>query len=245
MTFLYDAVRTWASGVFGATSQQIDYWGVWVFVGSVVIFMFISTIQDLIKETSRAKIMSVGRPVWEPKGFKGNELRDALYIEFKNVGGDAARVVHAVVKWKTMQGELRAENNGRWHITNRQIELGHPLQSVDMYPNEEVYRLHFAIKSSDGKDMYAWYRVRDEQGEMFKLADKSYRVEITLTDSQRSSWKFKYPVENEQKSQRKVDEQITPTVPRKKKRSAKKVDSIEDSPIPVNKSSVIKMQKRK
>ena len=70
MTFLYDAVRTWASGVFGATSQQIDYWGVWVFVGSVVIFMFISTIQDLIKETSRAKIMSVGRPVWEPKGFK-------------------------------------------------------------------------------------------------------------------------------------------------------------------------------
>lgn len=198
IAFLGDVVKIVPQQASGLTDEQISLVGTSVFVISVFIFMLVSLLQDIARETSRPNIKALTvKPVWEPKEFAGGIWRDALSIEFKNLGGDAALFVSATIKWKSLKGETIPENHGRWHITNRKINLGEPLEYVDMLPNNLEHRLHFAIKSPDGKQMYAWYRLKDEQAAMVELSETPYRVEIVLTDSLRRAWKFKYLVQNE------------------------------------------------
>lgn len=139
-------------------------------------------------------------PTWELKEFS-NKFRYALSIEFKNVANhpsdnNVARNVSVTVRWKDTRGNIVTENHGRWHITNRQRSLGHNMQTVDIYPNDQEVKLHFAIKSKDGRTSYVWYRKRDEADEQFELRNRFHNVEITLREGRGLKWTFIYLVEN-------------------------------------------------
>jgi hypothetical protein len=139
-------------------------------------------------------------PTWELKEFS-NKFRYALSIEFKNVpnhpsDNNVARNISAIVKWKDTRGNIVTENHGRWHITNRQRGLGHNMQMIDIYPNDQEVMLHFAIKSKDSQTLYAWNRKKDEADEQFELLNRFYNVEITLKESRGLKWTFIYLVEN-------------------------------------------------
>jgi hypothetical protein len=97
-------------------------------------------------------------PTWEIKNFASYEKKPALYIEFKNIAShpsenSAALHVSATVRWKDIKGNLVTENHGRWHITNRQSGLGHAMQTVDIYPNDQEVMLHFGIKSPEDRKL--------------------------------------------------------------------------------------------
>jgi len=203
MTFLNNVIAKF-SQLLGITDDQVKTYGLLVFVVSVILLMSLSVIQDILKEINRPKISPIGEPVWEKKGFSGNIVREALSIDFINSGHEIAPYVTAHIKWKNMGGGDAHKNNGRWHKTNRQIKSGQPLEHIDILPNGERYKLHFAIKSVDGSNMYAWFRENDEEGVPFLLDQDEYEVEIYLMDGTGSKTKtFVYIVKNKKQTSKK------------------------------------------
>jgi hypothetical protein len=176
-------------------------------LGAVLFFVF-GTIAILRARVSLNRykntlpeIVVSKHPTWELKEFN-NRFRYALSVEFKNAANhpsenSMARHVSATVRWKDTKDNLVTENHGRWHVTHRQKGLGHTMQTVDIYPNDQEAKFHFAIKSKDGNNMYAWYRAKDEGDVEYELHEQFYKVEIALTDSRGLKWTFIYLIENE------------------------------------------------
>lgn len=176
-------------------------------LGAVLFFVFgtIAIIRARVSlnryKNTLPEIVASQPPTWELKEFV-NRFQYALSIEFKNVAShpsenNAARNVSATVKWKDTKGNLVAENHGRWHVTHRQKALGHSMQMVDIYPNDQEVKLHFAVKSKSGETLYAWSRAKDEGDIESKLQDQYHNVEIILKDSRGLQWTFIYLIENE------------------------------------------------
>jgi hypothetical protein len=73
------------------------------------------------------------------------------------------------------------------------------MQMIDIFPNDQEAKFHFAIKSKDGQTLYAWYRAKDEGDKEFEMSEKFHNVEIILMDSRGLKWSFIYLIENEKK----------------------------------------------
>jgi hypothetical protein len=82
-------------------------------------------------------------------------------------------------------------------LLSHRLELISNYQSVDVYPNDQKAKFHFAIKSKDGQTMYAWHRAKDEGDLEFELHERFLNVEITQKDSRGLQWTFIYLIENE------------------------------------------------
>lgn len=204
MVFINDVISGF-SELLKVTEAQVKTYGLITFIVSVIFFMLLAVIQDIMKEISRPKIKPMGEPIWEQKGFSGNIIKEALSIDFVNNGKEVASNVSAHVVWKNMMGTVIHRNNGRWHKTNRQIGIGQPLEHIDIFPNGEKHKLHFAIKSDDGNSMYAWFREKDEEAPLISLEQNKYEVEIYLVDGNGIKSKtFKYLIENKPNNKKEV-----------------------------------------
>jgi hypothetical protein len=124
----------------------------------------------------------------EDKGFVMDIVRKAAFIEVYNAPGiklptenSIARRVSATVKWEDINGKLINENHGRWWIPNPENEDKKlNLQTVDIYPNGQEVKLHFAQKSTGDKYFYAWGRTQDGNDDLFELREAVYIVKIQL-----------------------------------------------------------------
>jgi hypothetical protein len=159
--------------------------------------------------TTLPNLTVIGKPEWESKTWKDGTFAHVLGIVIKNIPkhpsekGSAIKVF-ATVKWTNANRQFIKENHGRWFYTNRQRnELKEELLTVDIYPNEQQVKLHFAKKTPDGIHFYAWGRENDESEEHFDLSDGWYKVHITLSDSRGLHWAFDYDVE----ARREVDQE--------------------------------------
>ena len=209
----WDAVIALIGGTVSAVdiAIQLSQWGVikndWLLPIGLCVFLVFGVIAILrakaelnnLKNTL-PNIEAVSIPRVENKGFENNTMhRDAVGIEFINNPKNAAlncaaKDVYATVEWIDSKNVVEQTNHGRWWFAGGDKLLPSQKESVDIPPNGQTKLLQFAIKDPDDENFKAWYRERDGNDCEFELSKKEYTVVITLKDSHKLIWLFKYGI---------------------------------------------------
>jgi hypothetical protein len=133
----------------------------------------------------RIKVVGIGT---EEKSFSDGSVWISAYIEFINspklqtpTEQCIARNVSANVEWENLRGIIIEKNHGRWWRPNEDNLTPSQKQTVDIPPNRQEAKLHFAIKTPKDEVFYAWSRTQDDKSDRQKLTEKKYRVNIALT----------------------------------------------------------------
>jgi len=123
----------------------------------------------------------------EEKSFTDGSTWIAAYVEFVNspkletpTEQSIAKNVSANVEWRNSRGITIKKNHGRWWRINEDKLTPSQKQVIDILPNEQEVKLHFAIKKPNEEVFYAWARTQDDKTDKLELPEKKYEVKITL-----------------------------------------------------------------
>lgn len=140
---------------------------------------------ELSRITQGIPILKIVKFGSELKRIQG-VYRDSWYIEI-SAEKNEAKHVHAVFRWKNLNHPnwQVSENNGRWWYPNKDRDrlTSSELQTVNLRPNGEKRRIHFA-RCNEKNQLCMWYQEQDETNRLGQLrTGENYQVDIEFKSS--------------------------------------------------------------
>lgn len=186
-----------------------QFWALVLFVVGVTMPLVVSQLEDIFSpkirldrwavEPNKKIFETFSRRIlfWQRK-YRVLRQFQAAYIEVYNepkFGNKTIERVIPQIAWMNDSGDLIAKNNGRWWLSHVHAYVDtSELQMVNLWPNGQRRRLHFA-RHEDGQ-LYIWHRTYDNKEPMEQMKHDDYEVAIELNSINGRKARFDFLVKS-------------------------------------------------